>query len=116
MIEVTLPFPPSVNNLFAGRHRRYPSKRYVAWRRESELEIVRQCRGAKSLPGPVVIDIELAPPDRRPRDADNYLKGIVDLAVRMRLIADDNRRHVAEVRARWIDGPARAVVRLLPVS
>ena len=32
MIQFSLPYPPSANNLFPGKARRFPSKAYKAWR------------------------------------------------------------------------------------
>lgn len=96
-----LPFPPSVNNLFTGRGRRYPSASYKAWRHAAGISL--KVQKAKAVRGRVDVRIELRAPDRRHRDADNYLKGIIDLMAEHGLIDGDTSRHVRSVSARWSD-------------
>lgn len=113
--RIWLPFPPSVNNLFSqammpsrrmpGRMvtRRFPTKKYRLWREEAVVRI----RAAK-IPAqgePVVIKLELIPPDSRPRDADNYAKPILDALVEARVLVDDNNRYVKAVVPYW-ENPA----------
>lgn len=116
MIEIRLPFPPSSNNLFAGRVRRYATGTYRRWRAAAGWELVAQ--RIKPMAGPVSIEVELSPPDKRPRDCDNHLKAIVDLIVQQGLLPDDNGKHVRGVSAHWAQQPGSpgATVRIRPAA
>ena len=105
-----LPFPLSSNNLFAhrivpGRGRgyavRYPTPAYRRWRREAEVRII-----AARIPmmrEPVVVKLELTPPNNRRRDADNFSKGVIDALVAARVLPDDNSDWVKAVIPYWLD-------------
>jgi len=117
-VELTLPWPPSVNNLFAGTKRRYATKHYRTWRRHAEMEIM--AARTPRINGPVTISILLHPPDSRPRDPSNHVKAIEDTLVRMQVIRDDNGDVVKQISARWgaVASPskrARAVVTITPI-
>ena len=116
MIEFTLPFPPSVNGLFAGKSRRFKSRAYRSWITAAGWEIARQ--RVRAAPGPVDISIALRPPDKRGRDADNYIKAILDLIVSHSLLPDDSAGHVQSVMATWAQHPGApgAVVRIMPAE
>ena len=88
-VRVSLPFPPSVNNLFlnAGK-RRIPTDRYKAWRAEAEQMLMVQ--RPRSLSGAVNVRVDLVPPDRRKRDCDNLAKAVLDTLVRTGIITDDS--------------------------
>jgi len=89
MIRYSLPYPPSVNNLFFNRGRgRGRTDAYNAWREAAGYAIVQQ--GRKRLSGPVSLAIALVRPDKRRRDIDNALKPILDLLVSMGVIEDDS--------------------------
>lgn len=101
MISIILPYPPSVNKAFrnlagGGRAR---SKNYNAWRKEAQLEIVRQRPG--KLQGPYKLTIEAGKPDNRKRDLDNLIKPCSDILVLAGIIRDDS--DCVEVVARWHD-------------
>jgi crossover junction endodeoxyribonuclease RusA len=104
--SIWLPFPLSSNNLFAhafqrGRIVRYPTPAYRRWRREAELRIM--AARIKTVREPVVIKLELTPPNNRRRDADNFSKGVIDALVRMRVLPDDNSTWVKAVVPYWRD-------------
>lgn len=110
----TLPFPPSVNNLFAGLRRRRISARYRTWRKEAGLELLAQ--RARPVHGKVVVTVLMKAPDRRERDADNYLKAIQDLLVSNGIIASDSKSTVRRVSAEWTEaGTPRAEVTITAV-
>ncbi len=106
MFDAWLPYPPSSNNIFSQTRagRRFPAKRYVEWRKHADMLLM--AARLKPVDGPCLIDITLTPPDKRKRDADNTVKPILDSLVRMRLIPDDSRKTVREIRVRWAEGPA----------
>ena len=103
-----LPFPLSSNNLFAhrivpgkGYAMRYPTPAYRRWRREAEVRII-----AARIPmmrEPVVVKLELTPPNNRRRDADNFSKGVIDALVAARVLPDDNSDWVKAVIPYWLD-------------
>jgi Holliday junction resolvase RusA-like endonuclease len=103
-----LPFPPTVNNLFAhglvkGRIRRFPSRQYKAWRLEAVTRIRAAWRTRPPWPVPVVIKLELVPADRRPRDASNYVKPVEDALVEARVLVDDSQAYVKAVMPYWAE-------------
>lgn len=102
MLVLALPFPPAVNNLFATyRNRRIPTRAYNAWLGSA----------AEALAGqswtPVVerarIALVLSAPDRRERDADNYLKAPIDFLVKSGVLQNDSASYVRKVSAEWSD-------------
>lgn len=128
-ITITLPFPPSVNAMYANRSPwrqrsgkvtrdaggRFPTKRYRIWKRQADtLLMVAQIKPIKT---PVAVSVVLHPPDARRRDCDNLLKPLLDCLVRSRVIADDARTSVVSVEAKWGDQrkPAAAVITISPV-
>lgn len=91
MTVITLPFPISVNAMFAdGKNRRIKSQRYCDWILEAGYVLNRQ--HPTPVKGPIVIRYELQDGrDKRKRDAFNYEKGVSDLLVKHGVIeADDN--------------------------
>lgn len=114
MIRLTLPFPPSVNCLFPGTTRRFPSPAYKRWRRHADAAVL--ASKAKPVRGAVTITIDLVPPDKRRRDADNYSKAVVDQLVRCELIEGDDSRFVASIQARWATGTVGAHVTIMQAS
>jgi len=75
ILDVVLPYPPSVNHYWRyARGRFYISPAGHNYR-ESVLAILFGC---EKLSGPVALEIEVYPPDRRRRDLDNILKSILD--------------------------------------
>lgn len=104
---ITLPFPTSLNansKKFKGARM---SEAYRNWRDAARIELLSQ--RPKRIPGPVAVDIALVAPDRRIRDGDNLVKGVLDLLKR-HVIDEDNNRVVKDGRFRWVDaGPACTV-------
>lgn len=102
LARVTLPFPPSVNTLFPANRktgRRFVSRAYKSWKLEA-WALIKQARIPR-IADRVDIEIQLTAKDRRARDADNYVKAVVDSLVEGGVIPDDNSRHVRSVRPVW---------------
>lgn len=77
IVRVEWPFPPSVNGYWRSfRGRQIISKDGRAYRKMAQ-DYARQ-RPIRALDGPLVVVVDLYPPDRRQRDADNYQKGLFD--------------------------------------
>ena len=90
MIELTLPYPPSVNATHRAVNRRVIlSKRYRDWTLEAECAVAAQIQG-KPLIQHYRLWIEATAPDRRRRDLDNLLKPTSDLLKRAGVIQDDS--------------------------
>ena len=109
MIEFSLPYPPSVNELYKnvffqaqgirpGRGRA-KTKKYLAWELEAALWIKRQ--RPKATKGQVSVEYNIKKPDRRKRDLGNLEKALSDCLVRNGLIEDDSL--ISEIRLHWAD-------------
>lgn len=78
MIELDLPWPPSINHYYgrARNGRVFIKKPGVAFR-ESVAEIVAEA-GCTSETGKLAMFIWVSPPDKRKRDIDNLVKATQD--------------------------------------
>ena len=77
MIEMVLPYPPSANRIWRMfRGRMVISREGRAFR--GRVCSVLAAMGAQMMTGPLVVEIDLYPPDRRRRDCDNTLKASLD--------------------------------------
>ena len=88
MIEIELPYPPSINHYY----RRVGNRTLIS--REGRAYRVSVCAiladlGVRPLAGPLELWIEAFPPDRRRRDADNLLKSTLDALEHGGLYHDD---------------------------
>lgn len=85
---LVLPFPPTTNNLFAGKTRRFKSRRYKEWSDEAGRAIA-----AQNPPGfacPVAVTYSYGRPDKRRRDIGNLEKAVSDSLVDTGVLADDS--------------------------
>lgn len=101
MISYRLPYPPTVNTLFANAKHggRFKTKEYTDWRRAAGEEILAQ--GRKRVRGSVSLAIYVVKPDKRRRDVSNLIKAVEDLLVEMQIIEDDSL--VQRVTIEWAD-------------
>ena len=77
MIELELPYPPSVNHYW----RHYRGRTLISRGGRAFRDAVRAAlakAGTKPLPGPLAVAVEIYPPDRRRRDIDNVQKALLD--------------------------------------
>lgn len=89
MIELSLPFPPAVNNITAVvRNRKITSKRGRQYREDAVQSIQEQHQGAP-LTGRLAVKLVLIPPCRRKRDIDNYSKACLDAITAAGVWLDD---------------------------
>lgn len=92
MIEIELPFPPSLNAYY-----RHPSRGPLAGRhlisakgREYRSEVIRRIATLNySARGRLAVVITCHAPDKRRRDLDNLVKGLNDALTHAGLWADD---------------------------
>jgi crossover junction endodeoxyribonuclease RusA len=102
MIELTLPWPPSVNNYwrtFQGRMIISAAGR--TYRKEVADQVLVQ-RGAKHYIKKLHVVIEAWRPDNRKRDLDNLLKAVLDSLTHAGVWADDGL--IIDLRIYWADG------------
>lgn len=96
-LTVTLPRPPSANNLFrnAPGKGRVKTPVYQAWIQRAGLMLNQQTAEAGCIEGPISLRIVV---HKGRADLANLEKGITDLLVSHRLIGDD--RNVVEIYMR----------------
>lgn len=100
MIEITLPYPPSVNHykavgqlrttssgkMYQPRYNSPETKRYY-------YEVFMKCRqeGVRVYPGSTILDVSVGmyPPDHRKRDIDGILKVLLDSLQKANVYEDD---------------------------
>jgi crossover junction endodeoxyribonuclease RusA len=90
MIRLSLPYPPSVNGLYANipGKGRVKTERYKTWINAAGWN-VKAARPVK-VAGPYTLEITLFQSDKRKRDIDNIIKPISDLLVEHQLVEDDS--------------------------
>lgn len=102
MINLSVPFPPTTNNLFMNvGKRRVPTKAYRSWRELVCVVIDNQMHGQKPIDGPYHMVIELDRPDKRARDVSNYAKAIEDALVVAKVVRDDS--DALSLMLKWSD-------------
>lgn len=95
VIELELPFPPSVNHYY----RRWGNRTLIS--REGRRFRERVCAllaasGIRPMSGPLRVEIEVYPPDRRRRDIDNTVKALLDAIQHGGAYRDDSQ--IADLR------------------
>mgnify|MGYP003111322504 FL=1 len=99
MSNFLLPFPPSVNSMYAGKARRYKSPRYKKWIAEAQVMACKQ-----KLPvwvnGPVQVQLDFVKPDKRKRDLDNLAKAVLDFCTDIGIWSDDSQ--IEHLTLRWV--------------
>lgn len=90
---INLPFPPSVNSLYAGRGRRFKSKRYKNWIIKARGELWSQPFKPITEKKPLQITYTFGRPDKRVRDCANFIKAVDDFLVSEGVIPDDQWIH-----------------------
>ena|SRR5580698_10610245 len=117
VIELTLPFPPSVNALYDGGHKshqRFKNKRYKEWLRESAQALL----GQEYVPFAPHLSLEvhyrLSAPDERRRDLANCEKALSDFLVSSKIISDDSMIH--RLIMEWDETISLGLVKVLIVG
>jgi crossover junction endodeoxyribonuclease RusA len=111
VIEVTLPYPPSVNHYW-----RYVGPRVLVSRQgrafRDRVRLVLAAAGVRPLSGRLVVQVDLYPPDNRRRDCDNAMKAMLDALQHGGAYLDDSqiRKLIVEMHAAVSAG--KAVVRI----
>lgn len=105
MLQLFLPYPPSVNNYWGfSQSRRYLTAKARAFKDEVHYKVI-QSRYPSFGKSYIRVGVELYPPDRRKRDIDNPLKPLFDSLVASGLIEDDSQiQELIVVRKEVIKG------------
>lgn len=104
-----LPWPPSVNSYWRkGGKVTYLTKRAREYRKEVLGAIIEHhggvwehCVSAKRL----AVNIECVMPDRRKRDLDNHIKGLLDSLQHVHLFYDDEQVDELRIKRLYIEPP-----------
>ena len=115
MLTLELPMPPSVNHYWHQRgHSRFLSKRAKVFREHVGL-LVRVQRRA-TLTGPLHLELDIHPPDRRRHDLDNCCKAMLDALQHAEVYEDDHQiSRLLIQRCECVPG-GKAVVRVKEAS
>jgi Holliday junction resolvase RusA-like endonuclease len=101
LTELKLPFPPSVNDMYANNKRggrgRYPTKEYEQWRADAAVMLMQQHIRPVLGRCEIWIDID----DSRQGDCDNRTKAVLDLLVVRGVIGGDQKKYVRRVSVGW---------------
>jgi crossover junction endodeoxyribonuclease RusA len=89
MLQIELPYPPSVNHYYRRVGPRTLISRQGRRYRERVCAILRAL-SVPELDGHLIMELELYPPDRRRRDLDNAQKGLWDALAHGGLYRDDS--------------------------
>ena len=77
MLSLELPLPPSLNHYWRRVGARTLISREGRRFRKRVVAILAEL-GHRTLHGPLAVEVEVYPPDRRRRDVDNVLKALLD--------------------------------------
>lgn len=99
MINLTLPWPPSVNRYWRTFQGRMIISAEGRLYRKAVADQVLIQGGAKHLNGRIKVVIEAWRPDKRRRDLDNLLKAVLDSLTHAGVWVDDNL--VVDLRIYW---------------
>jgi crossover junction endodeoxyribonuclease RusA len=88
MFEVELPYPPSINHYWRRVGHRTLISREGRRFRARVLAILAALR-VEPMTGPLHVEVDLHPPDRRRRDIDNVQKALLDALQHGGAYADD---------------------------
>lgn len=102
MINITIPFPPSVNTYWGFRgSQRFLTSRAKIFKQAVATEFVRA--GFEPLGSArLKVEIELYPPDKRIRDIDNVVKSTLDALCQTGIFDDDGQIDVLLVTRRSV--------------
>ena len=90
MIELELPYPPTVNHYWGQRKcgGRYMGQKGLEFRKAVKVACL-SSGVSEPLTSALFVEIEVYPPDRRKRDLDNVLKATMDALEHAEVFIDD---------------------------
>ncbi len=115
MLTIELPYPPSLNHYYRHVGYRTLISRQGRAYREAVVKLVGRL-GLVPILGPLDLRIELFPPDRRRRDADNAQKALLDALAHGGVYGDDSQIvHLDTWKRAPVTG-GKAVVRIVEIA
>lgn len=112
MFTAELPYPPSVNHYY--RHvgfRTLISREGRAYRKR--VCSILRAAGVTPMSGPLDVELDLHPPDKRRRDVDNVLKSLLDSLQHGRLYHDDSQIVRLSAEKSFIVSAGKVAVRVM---
>jgi len=100
MIEITLPWPPSINTYW----RQFNGRAILSEKgREYGRVVMALClkQRVETMTGPIKVEIIAYRPDNRKRDLDNLLKAALDGMAKGMLYQDDSQ--IRDLSIKWAD-------------
>lgn len=121
-LVLSLPWPPTVNTYWrsvmsgplAGRV--LISERGREYRKTVATLVATESVPRRALTGKLAVDIHAMPPDRRTRDLDNLLKGLLDSLVSAGVLADDSDIDDLRIRRLGAYPPGEVRVRISEIA
>ncbi len=111
MIELELPFPPSVNHYYRRVGKRTIISREGRSFRNKVCSIL-SALALEPFTGPLVIDIEVYPPNEHRRDIDNLQKSLLDALEHGGMYKDDSQITKLVVQKYGTTKGGRVIVRI----
>lgn len=115
MIQLELPYPPSVNHYWgqAGKNRFIGKKG-----KEFRVAVAEACleAGIQTLEGRLSVHVALFPPDRRARDVDNVLKPLLDACEHAGCFVNDSQIDELHIIRQEVRKGGACTVVILPVG
>jgi Holliday junction resolvase RusA-like endonuclease len=111
MLELELPYPPSVNHYWRRVGARTLISRGGRAFRQAVCSIL-AVRGIRPLDGPLVVEVAIYPPDKRRRDIDNLQKALLDALAHGGAYHDDSQIARLTIERREVVADGKVVVRL----
>jgi Holliday junction resolvase RusA-like endonuclease len=115
MIELELPYPPSVNHYWRRVGARTLISRGGRAFRQAVCSIL-AAYGVTPLVGPLAVEVRVHPPDKRRRDIDNVQKALLDALQHGGAYADDSQIVRLSIERGQPVEAGRTVVRIQRVS
>jgi Holliday junction resolvase RusA-like endonuclease len=115
MIEIELPYPPSVNHYYRRLGPRTLISREGRRFRERVLSVLAATR-PRPLDGPIAVQVEVFPPDHRRRDIDNVQKSLFDALQHGGVYRDDSQIVRLQIEKRGCVPGGLTIVRIQECS
>ena len=117
MINITLPWPPSVNRIWRSVGGRVLlSAEGRTYRQAVEVAVLEQHGAGDPLTGRLSMTIRAYPPDRRRRDVDNMAKAILDSLERAGVYVNDAQIDHLSIRRMSVEKPGRVEVSIRQID